>query len=159
MSEQTLPRAAVVVVGVVGLLLLVLAARTEGYWQSLLINLGTGALLFAALEHMLYGTVLRVTRLVTDALHAVSSERDTEWLSWAEQLSSDELPAVQRQLQAIAPLPTEKLRELEMELTGVDQMHVDERMKRLGKMWVLTDTYGIQPLRQVMASRTEAHPQ
>jgi hypothetical protein len=78
MSDRTLPRGVVAGIGVVGFLLLVLAARAEGYWQELLINLGTGALLFAALEHMLYGTVQRVTRLVTEALHVFSSEPGIE---------------------------------------------------------------------------------
>jgi hypothetical protein len=64
MSDRKLPRGAVAGVGVVGLLLLVIAGRTEGYWQGLLINLGTGVLLFVALEHMLYGSVERVTKLV-----------------------------------------------------------------------------------------------
>jgi hypothetical protein len=52
-SDRALPRGVIAGVGVVGLLLLVVAARTKGYWQGLRINLGTGALLFAALEHML----------------------------------------------------------------------------------------------------------
>src|SRR5262245_34282422 len=116
MTDRRLPRGAVVGVGIVGLLLLVIAAGTEGYWQGLLINLGTGALLFVALEYLLYGTVERVTRLVTEALASLSSERGIEWESWSEQLSSRELPAVQGELQAIAPLPTEQLEQLQLEL-------------------------------------------
>src|SRR5262249_51948557 len=131
MSEQTLPRGVVAGVGVVGVLLLVLAARTDGYWQGLLINLGTGALLFAALEHMLYGTVQRVTTLVTDALHAFSSEPGIEWESWAQQVTVDTLPAVRRELQATAPLPSENLEQLQEQLAAVDQMNLDDRMKRM----------------------------
>ena len=157
MSDRTLPRGVVAGVGVVGFLLLVLAGRTDGYWQGLLINLGTGALLFAALEHMLYGTVQRVTKLVTDALHAFSSEPGIEWESWAEQLTIDKLPAVKGELQAIAPLPAEKLEQLQQELAAVDQMNVDDRMKRMSYLWVLTDKYGVQPLRQVMTSRARAN--
>jgi len=152
MSDRTLPRGAVAAVGAVGFLLLVLAARTEGYWQGLLINLGTGALLFAALEHMLYGTVQRVTKLVSGALAAFSSQRGIEWESWAAQLAIRELPAVQSELQAIEPLPTEKLVQLQQELAAVDQMNVDDRMKRMSYLWVLSDKYGVEPLRQVMES-------
>jgi hypothetical protein len=156
MSDRTLPRGVVVGVGVVGFLLLVLAARTEGYWQGLLINLGTGALLFAALEHMLYGTVQRVTRLVTEALRVFSSEPGIEWESWAAQLTIDKLPAVEGELQVIAPLPSDKLEQLQQELAAVDQMNLDDRMKRMSYLWVLADKYGVQPLRQVMTSRGEA---
>jgi hypothetical protein len=144
-------------VGVVGFLLLVVAARTDGYWQGLLINLGTGALLFAALEHMLYGSVQHLTRLVTDALHVFSSEPGIEWENWAEQLTTDKLPAVQGELQAIAPLPAEKQEQIQQELTAVDQMNLDDRMKRMSYLWVLGDKYGAQPLRQVMTSRGKAN--
>ena len=68
----------------------------------------TGALLFAALEHMFYGTAQHVTNLVTGALAAFSSPRGIEWESWATQLSGRDVPAVQRELQAIEPLPVEK---------------------------------------------------
>ena len=152
MSDRTLPRGAIAAVGIVGFLLLVLAARTEGYWQGLLINLGTGALLFAALEHMLYGTVQRVTKLVTGALAAFSSQRGIEWESWATQLSNKGLPAVRNELQGIEPLPTAKLEQLQQELTAVDQMNVADRMKRMSYIWVLADKYGVEPVRQVMES-------
>ena len=152
-SDRKLPRGAVAGVGIVGLLLLVVAARTEGYWQGLLINLGTGALLFVALEYMIYGTAERLTRLVTEALHASSSERWSEMRTWGEQLSSDEVPAVQRELQAIAPLPARKVEQLEEELAAVDRMYTDEQMKRISDLYLLADNYGVQPLRKVMASR------
>lgn len=112
MSERTLPRGVVAGVGMIGFIFLVLAARTDGYWQALLINLGTGALLFAALEQMLFGA-----------------------------------------LQAIAPLQTEKLEQLQQELEAVDQMNIDERMKRMSRLWVLADKYGAPSLRAVMAAR------
>jgi len=156
-SERTLPRGVVAGVGVAGLLLLVVAARTEGYWQGLLINLGTGALLFAALEHMLYGTVQRVTKLVREALDASRSGPGIDWVGWSEQLSIDELPAVQRELQAIAPLPTEQLEVIQQELAAIDRMNMDERMKLMSYLWVLGDKYGVQPLRQVMAVRSETN--
>jgi len=67
----------------------------KGLWQWLLINLGTGALLFVALEYLLYGMVERVRHLVAEALDGFSFERGMELLSWTEQVSMDELPAVQ----------------------------------------------------------------
>jgi len=151
MSERTLPRGVVAGVGVIGFIFLVLAARADGYWQALLINLGTGALLFAALEQMLFGAVERATKLVMETLHAFSSEPGIEWESWSEQVSIDKLPAVKRDLEAIAPLQPEKLEELHQELDAVDQMNVDERMKRMSRLWVLADKYGVQSLRDLMA--------
>jgi hypothetical protein len=157
MSDRRLPRGAVAGVGVVGFLLLVVAARTEGYWQGLLINLGTGALLFVAFEYMIYGTVERLTKLVTEALAGFSAERWTEMRSWAAQVSSDELRVVQRDLQATAPLPTEKLERLQQEIAAVDQMYSDDQMKRISDLYLLADNYGVQSLRQVMAARGEAN--
>lgn len=157
MSDRRLPRSAIAAVGVVGLLLLIVAAQTEGYWQGLLINLGTGALLFVALEYMIYGTVERLTKLVTEALAGSTSERWTEIRSWAEQVSGDELLAVQRDLQATAPLPTEKLERLQQEIAAVDQMYSDEHMKRVSDLYLLADNYGAQALRQAMAARGQAN--
>ena len=77
----------------------------KGLWQWLLINLGTGALLFVALEYLLYGMVERVRHLVAEALDGFSFERGMELLSWTEQVSMDELPAGSAELQAMAPLP------------------------------------------------------
>ena len=157
LDDRRLPRGAVAGVGIVGFLLLVVAARTDGYWQGLLINLGTGALLFVALEYMLYGTVQQVTRLVTQALDAVSYERGMELVRWTEQVSIDELPGVQRDLQALAPLPTEKLEGLQLDLAALEQMNADEQMKRMSYLSVLADKYGVQRVRQVMASRGGAN--
>lgn len=154
-DDRRLPRSAVAGVGVVGFLLLVVAALTEGYWQALLINLGTGALLFVALEYMLYGTVERVTKVLREALDAVSAERGMELVRWTEQVSTEELPAVQRELQAIAPLSTEKLEGLQLDLAALEQMNADEQMKRMSILSVLSDKYGVQMLRRVMASRGE----
>lgn len=155
-DDRRLPRSAVAGVGVVGFLLLVVAARTDGYWQGLLINLGTGALLFVALEYVLYGAVTGVTKLVTDVMDASSAERWNEMQSWAEQLPIDNLPAVQRELQAVAPLPQQKLEELQAELAWAAQGNVTEQARRMRYVYVLADNYGVQPLRQVMASRGEA---
>lgn len=152
-SERTLPRGAVAGVGIVGFLLLVVAARTEGYWQGLLINLGTGALLFVALEQLLYGTAERVSRLVAEALDAYSSEPGMELVRWTEQLSMEDLPAVQRELQARAPLPTQKLEWLQVNLAALEQMNADAQMKRMSYLSVLADNYGVQSLRQVMTAR------
>jgi hypothetical protein len=144
-------------IGVVGFVLLVVAARTDGYWQGLLINLGTGVLLFVALEQLLYGTVEHVTKLVTQALDAFSAERGMELVRWTDQSSMDELPAVQRELQAIAPLPADKLEELQLDLGAITEMNSDERMKRMSYLSMLADKYGLQPVRQVMASRGKAN--
>jgi hypothetical protein len=59
---------------------------------------------------------------------------------------------VQGELQAMAPLPSEKLEQLQQELAAVYQMNVDDRMKRMSYLWVLGDKYGVQFLRQVMTS-------
>jgi hypothetical protein len=75
MSDRKLARSAVAVLAGVGVLLPVVAARVEGYWQALFINLGTGVLLFVALEHALYGPAERLPRVITEALQAFSSER------------------------------------------------------------------------------------
>jgi len=157
-DDRRLPRGAVAAVGIVGFILLIVAARTDGYWQGLLINLGTGALLFVALEYLLYGTVERVTQLVRVALDAFSTERGTELLRWTDQVSIGELTAVQGDLQALAPLPTEKLAGLEQDLTAIEQMNTDERVKRMSYLSVLSDRYGAEPLRQVMASRGQVNP-
>jgi Flp pilus assembly protein TadB len=154
-GDRRLPRSAVAGVGVAGFLLLVIAALTEGYWQALLINLGTGALLFVALEYMLYGTVERVTKALREALDAVSAERGMELVRWTEQVSMEELPAVERELQAIAPLPTQKLAELRMDIAALEQMNADEQMKRMSMLSVLSDKYGVQSVRRVMAARGE----
>jgi len=129
------------------------AARTEGYWQGLLINLGTGALLFVALEYMLYGTVERVTRVLRETLDAVSAERGMELVRWTEQVSMEELPAVERELQEIVPLPPEKLEALRLDLAALEQMNADDQMRRMSILSVLSDKYGVQNLRRVMASR------
>jgi hypothetical protein len=89
-------------------------------------------------------------------LHVFSSERGIEWESWSEPLSVDGLPMVQRELEARAPLPADKLEQLQQEVAAVDQMNVDERMKRMKRMsylWVLADKYGVQTLRDVMAAQ------
>jgi hypothetical protein len=156
-DDRRLPRGAVAGVGAVGFLLLVVAARTDGYWQGLLINLGTGVLLFVALEQLLYGTVEHVTKLVTQALAAISFEGGMELVRWTDQSSMDELPAVQRELQAIAPLPTDKLEGLQLDLAAIAEMNTDERMKRMSYLSLLADKYGVQPVRQVMASRGRAN--
>jgi hypothetical protein len=94
---------------------------------------------------------------MTDALHAFTSQRGIEWESWSEHLSADQLPTVQRELEARAPLPTEKLEQLQQEIAEIGQMNIDERMKRMSYLWVLADKYGVQPLRDVMADRGVAN--
>jgi hypothetical protein len=68
-------------------------------------------------------------------------------------LSIDDVPAVRRELQAIAPLPPDKLERLQQEVAWVDQWHADEQMKRLSYLSILADKYGVQSLRQVMTAR------
>src|SRR5262249_20167798 len=117
----------------------------------------TGAILFVALEYMIYGPVERLTKLLTEVLAGSSSERWTEMRSWAAQVSSDESLAVQRDLQAAAPPPTERLGRHQQEIAAVDQMYSDEHVKRISDLYLLADNYGAQALRQVMAARGKAN--
>jgi hypothetical protein len=158
MTDRRLPRGAAAVLGAIGVLLLVVASRTDGYVQALLINLGTGVLLFVGLEHALYAAAERLTTLVRETLKVFSSERWPELWSAAERLSLQEREALERELQATSPLPTETVERLRLELEAVDQMHADEHVKRMSYLAVLIDKYGVTRVRQVLTSVRNANP-
>ena len=154
MTDRKLaPGAVAVVAGVLGILLLLVAARTDAYWQALLINLGTGVLLFVALEYSLYGAAERVTTMVNVVLRSYApDERWTEMMSWADSLTGESRQALAHQLQATSPVTDAKLEELELELQWIEQMNATEHTKGVSSVAVLTNYYGVQRVRDVLAS-------
>jgi hypothetical protein len=153
MTDGKLARGAVAVLAGVGVLVLLIAARSDGYGQAVLINLGTGVVLFAALEHALYGTAERVTALVTELVQANSPERWLEMTYWADTLTSEAREALVHQLQANSPLPVAVFDELELQLRAIDQMDASEHLKGISSLAVLTNHYGIRGVRDELASR------
>ncbi len=135
-----------------GVLLLAVAAAGDGYWQALLINLGTGVLLFVALEYALYGAADRLTKLITNALHGHPDERVLEMWNWADTLSVEAREALPRQLQAMSPLPPPELEDLESQLQAVGEMNFSERMKAMSGLVLLADHYGPERVRQVITA-------
>jgi len=152
MTDRKLGRWAATVLAGFGVLLLAVAAAGDGYWQALFLNLGTGVLLFVALEHALYGAAARLTALIRDALHSQSGEQVLEMWSWADALSVEAREVLPLQLQAMSPLPLAELEDLERELQAVDEMNAGERVKAMSRFVLLADHYGPQRVRQVITA-------
>ena len=152
MADRKLGRGVATALAGFGVLLLAVAAAGDGYWQALFINLGTGVLLFVALEYALYGAAERLTALITNALHGQSDEGVLEMWNWADTLSVEAREALPHQLQAMSPLPPAELEDLERELQAVAGMHASERVKAMSGLGLLADHYGPQRLRQVITA-------
>ncbi len=152
MADRKLGRGVATALAGFGVLLLAVAAAGDGYWQALFINLGTGVLLFVALEYALYGAAERLTAFITNALHGQSDEGVLEMWNWADTLSVEAREALPRQLQAMSPLPPAELEDLERELQAVAGMHASERVKAMSGFGLLADHYGPQRLRQVITA-------
>ena len=127
-------------------------AAGDGYWQALLINLGTGILLFVALEYALYGAAERLTAFITSVLHGQPDGRTLEMWNWADTLSVEAREALPRQLQAMSPLPLAELEDLESQLQAVDGMHASERVQAMSRLVLLADHYGPERVRQVITA-------
>jgi hypothetical protein len=143
-DDRRLNRLTAVGLLVLGLALLVAAAWLQGYWQSLLINLGTGVLLFVALEHVLYtagGFTLGVLAQIGDLMRRPNDGTDTHLEVLAERLSykevANELPP---RLTAVDQ--TVDSQRLAVRMAALERVQMTDRARALAALLLLSSVFG-----------------